>query len=158
MKCLIESCSASANHKGLCGKHYKRQWRHGDPNKTLIHMHEGERCCVIACARPAAKKHLCKMHYNRLWRYGRTDNIRAPGGQGRPLTTAGYVLLTINDQRKYEHIHIAEMALGKRLPPKVIVHHVNGVPWDNFTPFNLVICPDQAYHMLLHQRTKAIGL
>jgi hypothetical protein len=31
---------------------------------------------------------------------------------------------------------------------------MNGNPLDNDTPFNLVICPDQSYHMLLHKRAK----
>lgn len=47
------------------------------------------------------------------------------------------------------------LALGKKLPPGAIVHHVDLNPFNN-EPTNLVICPDTQYHMLLHERTKAI--
>jgi hypothetical protein len=48
----------------------------------------------------------------------------------------------------FEHIIIAEKALGKPLPIKTIIHH--------HTPEQLVICQDQAYHLLLHQRQRAL--
>lgn len=58
----------------------------------------------------------------------------------------GYVL---------EHIAVASAVLGKRLPTRAQVHHVNGDKTDN-RPANLVICEDRAYHMLLHQRQTAL--
>lgn len=56
--------------------------------------------------------------------------------------------------RVYEHIVVAERALGKRLPKDAVVHHVNGNKLDN-RPENLVICESQAYHRLLHERKYA---
>lgn len=56
-----------------------------------------------------------------------------------------------------EHILVAEKALGGYLPEHAKVHHVNYIRTDN-TPSNLVICQDQAYHMLLHARTNALRL
>lgn len=47
-----------------------------------------------------------------------------------------------------EHILQAEKALGKLLPKKVQVHH--------HTKTQLVICENQEYHRLLHQRMRAL--
>ena len=48
-----------------------------------------------------------------------------------------------------EHILIIEKALGKLLPLKAIIHHHNEK--------QLVACENQAYHMLLHMRTRALN-
>ena len=44
-------------------------------------------------------------------------------------------------------------ALGKPLPPKAIVHHVDDSNPDD-SP--LVICQDQAYHLMLHRRLRVL--
>jgi len=81
---------------------------------------------------------------------------------GRRTDKDGYVLILAKehpraDCRGYlrEHILIAERVLGRPLKDDECVHHLDTNPANN-NPGNLVICPDQAYHMLLHQRTRAL--
>lgn len=75
-------------------------------------------------------------------------------------TRGGYIKLLRPDHPRehrgyvYEHILVAEHALGRFLPPKAVVHHVNGDTGDNANT-NLVICQDNTYHLLLHKRQRA---
>lgn len=57
---------------------------------------------------------------------------------------------------KREHTEIAENALGKKLPDGACVHHADMNKTNNAQE-NLVICPDHAYHKLLHRRTDAFN-
>ena len=84
-------------------------------------------------------------------------------GTGRMLDKRGYVLAMSKghpranrDGYVWEHIRVVERALGKYLPSTAIVHHMDGNPSNN-APKNLVVCPDQAYHKLLHQRAVAFA-
>lgn len=54
----------------------------------------------------------------------------------------------------YEHVIVAERALGRALPERANIHHVNGIKNDN-RPSNLVLCEDHKFHMLLHKRAEA---
>ena len=68
----------------------------------------------------------------------------------------GYHILTINGARKPAHVAIAERALGRSLPPKAGVHHMDENRQNN-DPTNLVICPDERYHNLLHIRIRSFA-
>ena len=86
---------------------------------------------------------------NHNWRGGKKigmDGYRLIYKKDHPRASNGYVL---------EHIIVAEDVLGKPLPPKAVCHHVDGNPSNNIQN-NLVICEDQAYHHLLHQRKRAL--
>ena len=157
-KCIIDDCTQLATWKGMCGKHYKRNWRHGDPTIALVNFSVRE-CSVSDCHRQATNKEYCAMHATRMRRYGRLHVIKVPYGLGRTVNGAGYVQVTLdNGKRVYEHILCAEHALGKKLPSKAVVHHMNNLHWDNYTPFNLIVCPGQAYHLLLHKRAREYDL
>ena len=67
----------------------------------------------------------------------------------------GYWMKSTNGRQQYAHIMMAESAIGKKLPAGAQVHHVDGNPSNN-DPSNLVVCPDQKYHRLLHRRTDAL--
>jgi hypothetical protein len=56
--------------------------------------------------------------------------------------------------RRRLHRLRAEAALGHPLPPKAQVHHPDNDPWN--ANARLVICPDYAYHALLHQRERVL--
>lgn len=69
----------------------------------------------------------------------------------------GYRLITDRDgRRRLFHVVIAEHALGREMPAGVQVHHVD-YDSSNSVPGNLVICPNQDYHYLLHVRTDALN-
>ena len=101
---------------------------------------------------------LCGMHYQRFWAYGDIGGatpMRAPLRAGHTRLD-GYRQVKIGNHRKYEHIAVAEKALGRKLPPLARVHHVNENRSDNSND-NLVICPNPKYHTLLHMRMNAIA-
>lgn len=77
-------------------------------------------------------------------------------GSGYTIHPKGYIYISVNGKPIAEHVHIAEKALGKKLPKGAEVHHVNEKTWDN-TPTNLVVCPSSEYHKLIHRRMKALG-
>jgi len=54
-----------------------------------------------------------------------------------------------------ESVLVVEKAIGKYLPLPAIVHHVDEKRSNNSNG-NLVACQDEAYHHLLHIRTRAL--
>lgn len=71
------------------------------------------------------------------------------------LRPDGYIAVSVDGKQKLEHVVIAERAIGKPLPPGAQVHHIDGNRSNN-SQSNLVICPDGAYHQLLHLRQEAL--
>ena len=55
---------------------------------------------------------------------------------------------------KRRHVIIAETALGRELPKNAVVHHIDGNGRNN-EKSNLLICPSEEYHQLLHLRKRA---
>lgn len=73
-----------------------------------------------------------------------------PKRKRRPL------LVTHRGERVPPYFPVAERAFGGPLPKGAEVHHIDENPFNN-EPSNLVICPDAAYHKLLHQRQRAFA-
>jgi hypothetical protein len=119
-------------------------------NKTPCDFH-------AECGRLAVRIGLCNIHYQRMRRTGKFERSVASPGTGRSLNSQGYVIIWRNNKAYKEHVFLAEKALGKLLPKGAVVHHMNENKADNFTPLNLVVCPDQAYHALLHKRMRDLG-
>lgn len=86
---------------------------------------------------------------NPTWNGGRSSHSQGYALVLKPehprASSNGYVL---------EHILVAEQAFGRFLPPQAVVHHVNEQRSENRNS-NLVICEDDTYHKLLHQRMRA---
>jgi len=86
--------------------------------------------------------HNAKAEKNNNWKGGKIASF----GTYNKLYVPGHP--RSNQNRVLEHIIIAEKSLGKALPLEAEVHHHDKT--------HLVICQDRAYHMLLHQRMRAI--
>jgi hypothetical protein len=85
-------------------------------------------------------------------------NHQWTGGQS---LANGYVIVKAREHPRasngyvYEHVLAAERALGRYLPVRAQVHHVDGNTQNN-APSNLVVCDNQQYHSLLHMRARAL--
>lgn len=67
----------------------------------------------------------------------------------KPRRKVYYVSLP-NGERRAEYRVRAEKALGRRLKSHEVVHH--------HLDDSLVVCPNQAYHMLIEKRTRHLLL
>jgi hypothetical protein len=116
-------------------------------------------CKIEGCEKPVKARGWCEMHHGRWRRHGDPLTLKTrPQGSGS-ISPAGYVRyrsVLSNPEGKREHIVVAERALGKPLPAGAVVHHFNENPSDN-RPENLVVCPSEHYHNLLHKRMRALA-
>lgn len=80
---------------------------------------------------------------------------------GRNISSEGYIEVMVDShprrsQRGYvfEHMLVAEKALGHYLPEGAIIHHIDENRQNNQN-VNLIICENNAYHRLIHRRMNA---
>jgi hypothetical protein len=109
------------------------------------------RVCEIARAAGVDNAHRRSqaMGANPSWQGGtsRSNGYIVAKAPGHPRSSSsGYVLA---------HVLVVEAVLGKPLDPKHPIHHVDQNRANNH-PTNLVVCEDQAYHLLLHRRKRAL--
>lgn len=114
------------------------------------------KCRVDDCEKKAEKRGWCGMHYRRWQRHGNPHTIKK--GLSIPVkpTKSGYIRRSRDSAMKLEHVFIVEKILGYELPTGVQVHHFDGDGTNN-SNHNLVVCPSQEYHSLLHCRQRAFA-
>lgn len=152
--CSVPGCASNAKNVGMCGKHYQRSLKYGDPNIVKRGGRVAGVCIIEGCGKPREGHGYCNRHYLSWRKYGDplAAKTRRTSGTGS-ITNQGYIAFG-STNRKLAHVIVAETALGHPLPEGAQVHHINGDRSDNRNE-NLVICPDQAYHSLLHRRQAA---
>lgn len=157
MKCSVSECDLDARSKGFCDKHYYRFKAHGDP---LVLVNGVRTSCIVdGCETKPFGLGYCQMHYRRFKRHGDTGTAgltRRKNGTGC-FRKDGYHLIYNGRQSKLAHRVLVEEVIGIQLPHDVVIHHVDGNPSNNEN-INLVVCPDHAYHMLVHSRARALDL
>lgn len=133
-----------------CGK--KAQRRKSDYEKAKIHF------CSKECD---VKWRSENLRGERSFHYGKKQTPEQVekriktgenhhGWKGGRTIHAGYVYMTTDDGRRVlEHRLKAEKALGRKMNPWEVVHHINGDRTDNRN-CNLLIC-DKSYHQWLER-------
>lgn len=137
-----------------CKRKKYAEYRERNPREKCASFSK-KRCEVDGCERPHLARGLCGLHYDRWRRHGRTYTVNRERGTGTVMKR-GQVAVKVDGRMTYAHVLVVERVLGKRLPKGAVVHHVNHNPSDN-RPSNLVVCPSNGYHSLIHQREIALA-
>lgn len=75
MTCSIDACEGKHYGRGLCQKHYLRQWKHGDPTITLRAREHPATCTVEGCDKVYASRGLCSLHQHRMRTHGDVSKV-----------------------------------------------------------------------------------
>lgn len=114
-------------------------------------------CSVDWCNKKHNAKGYCLEHYTQWKKHG-DPLVRINGKHGAGWSIhKGTNLEYKGVGKKLLHVLIAERALGKELPKGAVVHHIDCNKLNN-SKDNLLICPDQKYHFLIHKRQKAFDV
>lgn len=151
--CSIEGCGKKHDAKGFCESHYKLYRLYGTP--VSPNSLKPTICSVEGCLNRVHGGGLCSKHYLRSTRHGRLHSVRREYGTGSIHVTGYMTVIADSGKRAMEHRAIVENILGKKLPKSAVIHHVDHDRLNNF-PTNLVVCPDSAYHNLIHRRERAL--
>jgi len=139
-QCGVVGCGRVLKQKGMCSFHYGRAYHYGDvgdvnPRKS---MPVGARCLVDGCGKPSVGRGYCQMHYARFRTKGDAGSAELLIGVqgGGSITPTGYRVVVIDGEQIYEHRHVLERKLGRKLLPGENAHHMDGDKLNN-DPSNL---------------------
>ncbi len=110
-------------------------------------------CSADDCNGASYCRGFCSAHYQKFMGNGTLQTTKRDAGTGT-INNRGYISHAHKKGQKLEHRIVAEIALGKKIDPTIVVHHADGNKINN-NRSNLVICPSQKYHALLHIRQDA---
>lgn len=113
-------------------------------------------CLIEGCGAVVRARGLCNKHWQRWSNHGDPLTIKIRPSRTGSIRKDGYIVFNEVGGAKLAHVKIAERIIGKSLPKGCIVHHMDCDPRNN-DPGNLLICPSQAYHLLIHSRTRAFN-
>lgn len=105
--CIVGDCDRTAVARKMCGMHYKRWAKHGDPAKGARRW-QAPMCVVENCGGKPIANSMCGLHYERLRRHGDPNYERQLMPKvcivvdcGRPSHTQGLCRPHSWKQRRY---------------------------------------------------------
>ena len=146
--CSVKDCSRPSRCWGLCSMHFQRARKWGDPLfRTKQAKFETLVCSIADCEKPHKAKGFCSLHYQRFKRFGDPLKLITRERGTGTIVPDGYLKITLeNGTRIFEHRHVMEQHLGRKLQRKEIVHHINGNRRDNSIE-NLELIQNQSIHV-----------
>lgn len=112
-------------------------------------------CSIEGCGRKRFARGYCGRHYGFWHTYGDPLHEKQRREPGTGTLHDGYVRHRSGGKLVREHQLAVEKAYGKPLPPGSQIHHIDENKSNNVGS-NLVLCPSDAYHKLLHLRQAAL--
>ena len=139
--CSVENCGKKHKAKGYCLAHYERFCNHGDPLAHIPIKVKGDPICKVeGCERKVCGHGFCDLHYKRFKKYGDPlfSKVRYRHFLDWQIADDGYITKWNGKKHIYQHRHVMEEIIGRKLIKGENVHHINGVKTDN-RPENLEI-------------------